>query len=191
MEGNLFQNGIYGFLGLGFDADVASAIGFNLNRTIGNSNQGRSPLANIFYQNMSLPNFITIMLGRSGDLDSTAEGMLTISEYIEGYEDIENTPKLPVFQSSDGSARWTVLVDGISVNGKSIALNSSSKDVPHGKSIGLLDTGFTQPSFPSYVVDAIYSTIPDAFYDETDEIWIVPCNASTDLRFTLGYVFHF
>lgn len=167
--------------------DGASKILSAVNDAYDDSILGESPLGNIFHQNKSLPNFITIMLGRSGDLDDTTDGMFTISEYIDGYENIEQTPKLARYDGG-GSSRWSILLDSITVNGEKVALNSSTDGVPKGKSITVLDTGATQAQVPRFIVDAIYSSFPDAVYSEESDLWAVPCNASADVRFTFGYV---
>lgn len=185
----LFSQGVFGILGLGFNTDDgASPILSAVVDAYHNSTQGQSPLGNIFYQDKSLPNFISIMLGRSGDLDETSDGMFTISEYVHGFENIGNTvPKLEQYNTGS-QARWTVLLDGVSVNGKNIPLSSSLKGVPKRKYVTLLDTGATQARLPQTVVDAIYSGMPNATFDKLHGYWIVPCNSAADVRFTFGYV---
>lgn len=184
----LFHQGVFGILGLGFNTDDgASPILSAVIDAYHNSTRGRSPLGNIFYQDKSLPNFISIMLGRSGDLDENSDGMFTISEYVHGFENIGNMPKLEQYDTGS-QARWTVLMDGVSVNGKNIPLSSSLKGVPKGKSVTLLDTGATQARLPKTIVHTIYGSMPNAIFDKLHGYWIVPCNSTSDVRFTFGYV---
>lgn len=76
----------------------------------------------------------------------------------------------------------------MSVNGQAFTFGPSSiSTVPAGKIAVLLDTGYSFPPLPPDAVDAIYSTIPGAvkFSDQSPQ-WIVPCDAATNVTFTLG-----
>ncbi|KDQ61393.1 hypothetical protein JAAARDRAFT_171578 [Jaapia argillacea MUCL 33604] len=184
-EGGLFEQGIYGILGLAFDnsstADILLKQAYGVNNTL-----GLTPLSNIFQQNGSIPNFISIQLGRADDLASTLEGEFTISEYIPRFSNISNAPKLPRFPPTSNFERWTVLVDGVTVHGKSYPLNSTVAGTPKGSSVAVLDTGYTLPPLPRPLVDFIYGNISGAVYDKEEDVWIVPCLNTTDLEFTLG-----
>ncbi len=189
MDG-IFAGGASGLLGLGFDA-TNSVINENLEQAFGSATTlGRSPIANIFYQNMTLPNFFTLLLGRTDDLDNERAGVFTISEYIPEFSAVGDTPKL----TSQTIEHWSVLIDGVKVGSQSLPLHSSVATAPRGKAIAVLDSGFSLPPIPSALVDAIYGAIPGsarvsdipAFAGSPTE-WIVHCNQSTDVSFSIGY----
>ncbi|KAF4583314.1 hypothetical protein EYR38_002063 [Pleurotus pulmonarius] len=146
---NLFDSGVSGILGLGFDA-TDSAINGELEQAFGDATTlGRSPIANIFYQNMTLPNFFTLLLGRTDDPEDDRAGVFTVSEYVLEYSDIANTPKL----TSQTVGHWGVVVDGVKVGGRSLPLNSSVATAAQGKAIAALDSGFSGRDFPVHPVD--------------------------------------
>jgi hypothetical protein len=67
MQGTL-ANGNSGLLGLSFDG--SSDVDAKIRQAFGSSSTaGRTPISNIFHQNPNLPNFISVLLGRTGDLD--------------------------------------------------------------------------------------------------------------------------
>ncbi|KAF9500769.1 acid protease [Pleurotus eryngii] len=185
----IFNNGASGLLGLGFDA-TNSIINDNFEEAFGDATTlGRSPIVNIFYQNMTLPNFFTLLLGRTDDPDDERAGVFTISEYVSEFSAVGETPKL----TSQTIAHWSVLVNGVKVSGQSLPLNSSVATVSQGKAVAVLDSGFSLPPIPSAWVDAIYGAIPGsarvsdipALADSPIE-WIVPCNQSTEVSFSIG-----
>ena len=59
-------------------------------------------------------------------------------------------------------ARWSVLADGLSVNGRNptFSSNSSVPIVAPGNLVALMDTGTSLPDAPHDVADFIYSGIP-------------------------------
>ncbi|KAL4251487.1 peptidase A1 family protein [Pleurotus pulmonarius] len=188
MDG-VFAGGASGLLGLGFDA-TNSVINEKFEQAFGSATTlGRSPIANIFYQNMTLPNFFTLLLGRTDDPDDERAGVFTISEYIPEFSAVGDTPKL----TSQTIEHWSVLVDGVNVGNQSLPFNSSVATTPNGKAIAVLDSGFSLPPIPSALVDAIYGAIPgsacvsdvSAFAGSLIE-WIVPCNQSTEVSFSIG-----
>ncbi|KAL4258061.1 peptidase A1 family protein [Pleurotus pulmonarius] len=186
---NLFDSGVSGILGLGFDA-TDSAINGELEQAFGDATTlGRSPIANIFYQNMTLPNFFTLLLGRTDDPEDDRAGVFTVSEYVLEYSDIANTPKL----TSQTVGHWGVVVDGVKVGGRSLPLNSSVATAAQGKAIAALDSGFSFPPIPSELVDAIYSAIPGSVHVSDLPVfagspteWLIPCNQSTEVSFSIG-----
>lgn len=145
-----------------------------------------APITNIFAQNPRAPTCFDVLLSRNDDPEDTAAGTFLIAEHLDGYEAIANQPKL-YKQFAD---RWTVTVDKMSVNGKPFAFAPSSvPGIPAGKVAAILDTGFSNPPIPPAAVDAIYSSIPGAVNvtDPTNPFqWLVPCNGTTNLTFTLG-----
>ena len=124
------------------------------------------------------------------DQEETVAGTFLIGEHLDGFEDITNQPKL--FKKFID--RWTVEMDGMSVNGQPFAFAPSSvSGVAPGKVAAVLDTGFSLPPIPPAAVDAIYSTIPGAVNVTAPDVsfqWLVPCTATTNVTFTLGLV-HF
>lgn len=172
-------------MGLGFTVlNDISEINNLVTQAFNDDTLGQNPINNIFSQNTSTPNFISVLLGRGDDLDGVTDGTFTVSEVIPGLENITSTPKLA--RQGPGIGRWTVLLDSFSVNGKEIPLNSSVAGMPSGKSLAQLDTGATDAAIPPFMVTAIYSSMPGAIFSEADDFWIVPCNSTADVRFTFG-----
>ncbi|KAG9221782.1 hypothetical protein CCMSSC00406_0006725 [Pleurotus cornucopiae] len=182
----IFDTGASGILGLGFDA-TNSIITDKFEQAFGNTTTlGRSPIANIFYQNMTLPNFFTLLLGRTDDPDDERAGVFTVSEYISEFSAVGDTPKLTI-QTPD---HWSVLVDEFKVGGRSLPLNSSVATVSQGKAIAVLDSGTSLSLLPYAMVDAIYGAIPGSARISDvpgfNASWIIPCNQSTEVSFSIG-----
>lgn len=75
----------------------------------------------------------------------------------------------------------------MNVNGKAFAFNASRiANAPAGKVVAALDTHTSFPPLPAPAVDAIYSSIPGAEFDDVSKNWFVPCNGSTTLSFVLA-----
>ncbi|KAF9004738.1 aspartic peptidase domain-containing protein [Cyathus striatus] len=172
--------GLHGLFGLGLDTRGASPIKTKIASIPGKDQSwGASVLENIFNQHPTQPNFIGFDLVRAQDMEGSKDGSFTIGEYDENYAAIEHVPKLPQFPLN--SDRWTLLVDVISANGKSVPLSSSISKAPKNRAVALLDTGAPSTIFPVDVLDAIFSQFPSAvkFAQEGEEVaWIVPCNAT-------------
>ncbi|KAF9004735.1 aspartic peptidase domain-containing protein [Cyathus striatus] len=163
--------GIQGLLGLGLNTRNASPIGDKIKAVEGNSaTWGDSVLENLFRQHPDQPNFIGFDLVRTEDMEDSADGSFTIGEYDENYLDIQNSTKLPKFPKN--SYRWSVLVDGVTINGKNISL------------VAVLDTGAPNDVVPNRVLDAIYSQFSGAV--KYQNIWIVPCNATVTVEYSLN-----
>ncbi|KAJ8514996.1 hypothetical protein ONZ45_g7529 [Pleurotus djamor] len=181
----------FGLMGLGLMS--ASPIARSVNRAYGkevSKELSRSPIHNIFHQNPSLPPFFTMLLGRHNDPDDEQHGALTIGEYVSKYAAIEHTPKLPNLRDD----HWAILVDEIRVGNESIPLNSSVPSTPQGKAVAMLDSGFSLPPLPLYVIDRLYASIPGALpmpdepgYDARGH-WLLPCDHVSDLSITIGGV---
>lgn len=65
-----------------------------------------------------------------------------IGQYAEKYQDIANTAHISTYPEKNAE-RWSVLVDKMVVNGKSMSVSSSVSGAPASKAIALLDTGTT------------------------------------------------
>ena len=145
----------------------------------------RSPITALFAEDISLPNNFDVQLGRTSETEDVAEGTFVISSHAEGYESVASAPKLPRVAPE----HWSVVIDAMSVNGQNFAFNQSRIDgVPKGSIVAALDTGFSFPPLPPAAVDAIYGSISGAIYDQYSQVWLVPCNGSTNLTFVFGYV---
>ncbi|KAH7339634.1 aspartic peptidase domain-containing protein [Rhizoctonia solani] len=184
----MFNRGTYGIMGLGFDtlSDVVRAVQNNYNAT-----WGRSLLSNLFIQEPNTPNHIAFALERAGDLDDMAEGAFDIGEILPQYAAVNNSPHISLWP--ENTNRWTVLLDGMTVNNSTIKLNSTfegdnAADPPEGKSLALLDTGASLGLLPKWAVDAIYGHIPGSVYLTKDDIWVVPCMGEAQVTFTIGGV---
>ncbi|THH16671.1 hypothetical protein EW146_g4001 [Bondarzewia mesenterica] len=180
----LFPLGARGIFGLAFN-EFGSPVTDSVAAANNNNRElGQNAVANIFQQKPNLPNFISIQLGRAGDLEDTAEGAFSISEYLEGFESIADEPRHNRFVPPGQGERWGILVETVSVNGTSMTLNSSMDGVPAGSAVAVLDTGATDAQIPASVANFIYSSIPDAFFADSLGLWITPCTATVDVRFT-------
>ena len=172
-------------MGVGFDFDAEYTIEDTLRSHWGdNTPLSRSPLANIFAQNTSLRPFYDVALGRVGDLDEYSRGSFIIGAHAPGFSAVEQAPKLPRV----GDGRWTVLIDGIAVNGKNFTFKGKSKvkGVPEGKLLGLLDSGASVPSIPEDAADFLYGSILGSV--KHNGLWFVPCEASANVTWYIGYV---
>ena len=79
LDSNIANNpalvyGASGICGIGFD--LLSTIDALVNMT--NASTGRSLLYNIFRENMTVPNYISMSLQRNSDQNDTADGMFAI-----------------------------------------------------------------------------------------------------------------
>ena len=184
----LEELGVYGLFGLGFDLTSASRVKAAVQNLYGNSTTwGNSVLYNIFDQNPSQPNVIAMRLSRTDDLEDTKGGSFTIGEYDPDYANVTNSPKLA--QYPEDGYRWTTLLEGIYIDGKSIPLTSMIKGVPAGRLLPLLDTGTPTAWFPAPLWNSIYSSIPGAV-KYSEDLWLVPCNTTTIVELEFGYVFY-
>lgn len=130
------NNGLIG-LGPGFVS--------NIYETLNHSKDGLPPVDNIFRQDRTTPNYLTVLLGRSDDPSNNFPGDFTVGELLSGYEDVQNQPKLPVDFAKYGNQHWSVLLDEngiIGPNGDPITVTTkvaSTKD--KHKLTAMFDTG--------------------------------------------------
>ena len=174
-----------GIMGMAFD--VAS-IYSTVQRAWGTEaadDLARSPITSLFAMNPSLPNNFDVELARTSELEDDADGAFVISGHADGFAAITQAPQLP--RVSD--QHWSIVLDAMKVNGKAFSFAKSRiSGTPAGKIVAALDTGFSFPPLPAGAVDAIYGTIPGALFDDAAQLWMVPCDAATNLTFTFGYV---
>lgn len=131
-----------GIIGLG------PFIGSVITNTLTNGSsivQGLPPLDNIFSQNTTTPNFLTVLLGRVSDPDDNYPGDLTIMDILPGYEDILSQPQLPVTVAQNGNQHWSTLLDQdgfIGPDGQPISVKTDVKETKNNKQLTIMfDTG--------------------------------------------------
>ncbi|KAL5537140.1 hypothetical protein ACEPAF_963 [Sanghuangporus sanghuang] len=159
------------------------------NDLTGTSFDGSPFLQNVFDDDPSLDEFITFALSRSESTGTTDGGIFTIGEIASNLTSVSSSPKLDVVLKS----RWTVLMDGVIVNGKKISGNSAflDLDVPSqqpSQTLANLDTGTGLALIPGVYADAIYGSIPGSSLDEVSGLYIVPCDAKVNVSFIFGGV---
>jgi len=154
-------------------------------------------LDNIFTQNTSSPNFITVLLGRSDEPENPFPGDLTVGETLPQYSNVTSQPKLPVTSNpSDdtGNQHWQVLLDaqGAFIDGVNIPMTTVVQSTSNvNQATAVFDSGFSLPQVPKSVSDAIYSPVKGALFQNIDglgETWTVPCNAELNISFSFGGV---
>jgi hypothetical protein len=139
-----------GLIGLG------PSSGSQIRQTLMNST-GDPPLDQIFRQDTSIPNFISVLLNRPNDTAELYTGEMTISEILPEFQNVSSQTKVPVtvLQSTlSGDQHFSVLLDPNGVvgpDGNAIKITSNATDAPTHDPSQLqvvLDTGFTLPQFP-------------------------------------------
>lgn len=177
-------------MGLAFDQSssvfIDTLVNFGKNNT-----QGRTFLGNVFAQNKTAPNLFTVLLGRTDDPAGDQEGVFTIGEYDPEFKNVAQQPKLTRTPAQvvniTTEPRWSIQMDKMLVNGKEFKFNKSLvSEAPAGKTVMVLDTGFTFSQFPPAAVDFIYSSINGSVQNKTSGLWTVPCDQTTKLEFVFG-----
>ncbi|RDB14602.1 Pepsin A [Hypsizygus marmoreus] len=169
--------------------------GSNIYQVVG-SVGGAALLDRIFLQNVSTPNYLTVLLGRSQDPTDFYSGSLTIGEILDGYEGVVSEPKLPVIDLAEprrGDQHFQVLLDEdglIGPDGKAISLRTAVYATSNKKQLtAVVDTGFSLPQLPTAAAAAIYGRF---FGSELvniasiGPIWIVPCRQEVNITFRFG-----
>lgn len=179
-----------GILGLGPNS------GSRVHASLNNQPQGDTVLDRIFQQNVSTPNFLTVLLGRSNDPAEKYPGDITVGEIIPGMENITNEPHVPVtvlppVDSTD--QHWQVLLDAngiIGPDGNPIQVQTVVQSTSNQNQLtAIFDTGYSFPQVPQAVSDAIYSGVPGASFQTVSglgDIWIIPCDAEINVTFIIG-----
>src|ERR1700761_1708586 len=178
-----------GLIGLGPNSNS------NIHNSL-NSSSGDTVLDRIFRQNVSTPNILTILLGRSNDPAEMYPGDITVGEILPGMESITNEPHVPVTSdrpADSGDQHWQVLIDANGIIGPDGNPIQVQTDVPStankNQLTAIFDTGFTLPQVPKCVLcifiswpsivhtivfnkravsDALYSGIPGASLQNVD-----------------------
>jgi hypothetical protein len=126
---------------------------------------GDTPLANIFKQEPSTPNFISFILGRADENSkepiAAFPGELTIGEIIPGYEAISNQPKLTIPKNVEEkrNQHYSALLDNVKVRGKTVTLPPTTVSGNNGKPVAVFDSGFSLPQVPKCVA-SFYVGLP-------------------------------
>jgi hypothetical protein len=138
-----------GLIGLG------PSYGSNVRQSMGNVAAGDPVLDRIFEQDLTTPNYLTVLMGRSDDPSDLFPGDLTVGEILPGYENVTNQAKLPVTQvssSSKGGQHWQLLLDEDGIygpDGNAIPITTIVGSTSDRKqATAILDTGFTLPQVP-------------------------------------------
>ncbi|KAI0823317.1 acid protease [Trametes gibbosa] len=175
---------IHGILGMSFNVDspiraaIAQAWGAQAAQIFGNT-----PMPALFAQDTTLSHNFDVQLARASELDTTAPGLFIIGTHDPDFASVTDAPHLPIVTSD----HWSLVMDAMKINGKVFSFNTSRiAGVPVGKVAAALDTGFSLPPLPAPAVDAIYSDIPGAAFDERGQQWFVPCDASTNVSFVFA-----
>ncbi|KAJ7648195.1 aspartic peptidase domain-containing protein [Mycena polygramma] len=186
--GGLIDLGLDGLLGLSFNAVTVSPIMKTFQSKGMDPNLGETFLFNIFDQTPGQNNFIGISLSRTDDLEGSAGASFGINEVDQTYAAVSQASPVPLFPSTNRV--WSVLLDGISVEGaEDVILPASNVDgTPPGKLVAVLDTGTPTALFPKQLLDAIYSRIPGAslINDHGQTVWSIPCNTTTSASVLIG-----
>ena len=138
-----------GFLGLGPNR------GSRIHTSLENRPQGDTVLDRIFRQNVSAPNFLTVLLGRSNDPTDKYPGNITVGEILHGLENVTSQPREPVttLQPPDAASQhWQVLLDEDGVlgpDGQPIPVQTRVNGSQNPKRLtAIFDTGFSLPQVP-------------------------------------------
>jgi hypothetical protein len=144
---------IPGILGLGPNS------GSRVHTSLKNQPQGDTVLDRIFQQNVSTPNFLTVLLGRSNDPAEQYPGDITVGEILPGMENITNEPHVPVsvlppVESAD--QHWQVLLDAngiIGPDGNPIQVQTAVQSTSNRNQLtAIFDTGYSLPQVPQCVL---------------------------------------
>lgn len=168
--------GAQGLLGLGFTS--LSNIDHFMNQT--GSSAGRSFLFNAFSIDPKEPNFISFALSRSSDDQDEVSGAMTIGEYVQEYQQIEQTPAISTWPVKN-PRRWDVLLEAVHVGANLVTVTSKIPNAPVNRAVVLLDTGTSYTYAPPEVCQAIYGGIPGATYDSNSQLWLIPCDQEVDV----------
>ncbi|KAH9013842.1 aspartic peptidase domain-containing protein [Lactarius pseudohatsudake] len=170
-----------------------------IHNALNNQSSGDTPLDRVFRQNLTTPNYLTVLLNRPNDIAETYIGAMTIGEVLPQYSNISNQPKVPVLALQSNLSQdqhWLITLDSngiIGPNGKAVNVKSNAIDAPtHNASqlVAGIDTGFTLPQVPSEVAHAMYSGAKGAklknLQSYSGDIWVIDCDAEVNVTFLIG-----
>lgn len=185
--GDIHAQGYDGLLGLGpNDSSV-------IRKKLKKASYADTLLQRIFEADKATDNYITLLLNRKKNSTDLTTGQFTISEIVPGLENITSMPKLDVDKVNrllKADQHWQALTDtniGImGPDGQPVQLDSIVPNAPKGEFVAVIDSGFTFSQVPRDVSDAIYGRVRGAFYDTTNEWWLVPCGQYLNISFNFG-----
>ncbi|KAI9431473.1 aspartic peptidase domain-containing protein [Lactarius indigo] len=182
-----------GLIGLGPNTNSV------IHNALNNQSAGDTPLDRIFRQNLTTPNYLTVLLNRPNDTAEKYIGAMTIGEILPQYSNISNKPKVPVLAlQSDLSQYQSLLItlDShgiIGPNGEAVNVESNTTDtLTHDANqlVALIDTGISFPQVPSEVARAMYSGAKGAkltnLQSYNGDIWVIDCDAEVNVTFFVG-----
>jgi hypothetical protein len=140
---------VSGILGLGPNR------GSRIHASLNSQPQGDTVLDRIFRQNVSAPNFLTVLLGRSNDPTDKNPGDITVGEILQGLENVTSQSREPVttLQPPDAvNQHWQVLLDEdgiIGPDGRPIQVQTRVNGSQSPKQLtAIFDTGFSLAQVP-------------------------------------------
>ncbi|KAH9172156.1 acid protease [Lactarius sanguifluus] len=182
-----------GLIGLGPNT------GSRVHDALNDQSTGNTPLDRIFRQNLTTPNYLTVLLNRLNDTAEAYTGAMTIGEVLPQYSNITNQPMVPISALQDSIAQaqhWSVILDEngiIGPDGKAIKVTSNATFAPKhdgDQLVAIFDTGFTLPQVPSEVARALYSGAKGAKLTNlqffSGDIWVIDCDAEVNATFLIG-----
>ncbi|KAJ7185064.1 aspartic peptidase domain-containing protein [Mycena filopes] len=186
---SILDEGLDGLIGFAFNGASASRItqGLQDGGYKDSNNAGQPFIFNLFDSTPDVDNFIAISLSRTDDLEGSAEASFTINELDKTYSAVSNSPHININPPDGG--RWTIPLDGITVDGKPVALPPSEvAKTPRGKMTVLLDTGTPSAGIPLALFNAIYGNIPGALWSASQNQSVIPCNTTAIVTVIFGGV---
>ncbi|KAH9172154.1 aspartic peptidase domain-containing protein, partial [Lactarius sanguifluus] len=182
-----------GLIGLGPNT------GSRVHDALNDQSAGDTPLDRIFRQNLTTPNYLTVLLNRLNDTAEKYTGAMTIGEVLPQYSNILNQPKVPVSVLDSiisQSQHWSIILDSngiVGPDGKAIKVTSNATDAPiHNVNqlVAIIDTGFTLPQVPSEVAHALYSGAKGAELINVPnfggDVWVIDCDVEVNATFLIG-----
>ncbi|KAH9934491.1 aspartic peptidase domain-containing protein [Epithele typhae] len=180
-----FSNGLLGLAG-----GAASSVFHQLENTTWAEN-GAPIMYNLFSHQPDLAPYSTWLPSHT-DIGLGDGGVLTFGEVLADKTAVLDAPRMDSVVPSE----WTVLMDGIFVDGKFLTGHSNNSEafknlgvvVDDDQTIATFDTGTSFIRAPDYYVDAIFGSIPNSqrIVDEGEILYEVPCDTRLNISFVFG-----
>ncbi|KAF9454879.1 acid protease [Macrolepiota fuliginosa MF-IS2] len=184
---NINAQGYYGLLGLGPNS------GSLVRKKISGDSRGDTMLTHIFESHSLSDNYVSFLLDRKGAPTEAFTGQLTVSEIVPGFENITSMPKIDVDKVNrllKADQHWQILTDQdngiVGPDGQPLKVDSIVPGCPDGQLVAVIDSGFTFSQVPRDISDQIYGRVQGAYYDTTEEFWMIPCGQYLNLTFNFG-----
>lgn len=148
--------------------------------------EGTTLLSTVSHQMGPPIEYFDLSPGRSESIAGPQEGSFIIGVHAPGMEAVDSAPRLPTIISN----RWTVALEGISVNGNNHTFMAPRSNITQpGTLVALLDSGTPDCIVPVDVLDFIYGNIPGSLKG-SDGLWYTPCLNSANVTLAFGQVTH-